>query len=347
MADSWNLESIVEYFKEDPEVAAELTSDDWDRLSNPDEKFVKLLREALQYQGFDPKTILRELVRRNKAYKTENESPKYWDLTNTSGDFKCTPSSSAGNKYSDHESVTKDAQLLIFTFLLRCNHISKVIQKSLPGIQEILEMLKLKYNINDEVRASGTTLCGTDITLPRIAGTMPAVAVRLFHTKSVKETVQFLSIPGIQYEETVTGTSESAATTGTTVKTRNVSHAICCPFLLSLHPMTSFAPQNIHALMLYVAVKLDDIIHKKEKNFTNLEDLLTYYKASFQSPATPERARVDVFHKIGLTGADKKTLVDDIKAVNASCCEALIHMRVDDEYHSTFLSVARTGNMID
>lgn len=61
--------------------------------------------------------------------------------------------------------------------------------------------------------------------------------------------------------------------------------------------MTSLGPLHIHALMLYVAVKLDDIIHKKEKNFTSLEDLVTYYKAGYQSPATPERSRLEVFKK--------------------------------------------------
>lgn len=43
--------------------------------------------------------------------------------------------------------MTKDAHMLIFTFLL-----------SLPGVKEILEMLKLKYEINDEVRVSESTL---------------------------------------------------------------------------------------------------------------------------------------------------------------------------------------------
>lgn len=82
---------------------------------------------------------------------------------------------------------------------------------------------------------------------------MPAVAVRLFHQRSVKETVQFLSIPGVQYVEEGPTAATSLQTTGPSL--------ICCPFLPSLHPMTSLRAVNKHSIM-YVAVKLDDIIHR-------------------------------------------------------------------------------------
>lgn len=75
MADSWSLQDIVEYFKADPEISSGLDEDDWKSLSNPDDTFINLLKEALQYQGFDPKVILRELVRSNIKYKADNTTP--------------------------------------------------------------------------------------------------------------------------------------------------------------------------------------------------------------------------------------------------------------------------------
>lgn len=219
MAESWNLVDIISYFQEDQEIKDGLTQDDIDRFSNPHSVFIGLLQAALQYQDFDPKTILKQLIRKNAQYKREHIVQTKWDLANVTGDFKWQHESLPANMFTNHEPVTKDAQLLIFTFLLRCNHISKTIQKSLPGVQGILEMLRLKYEINDEFRASGTTLQAADITLPRIAGTMPAVAVRLFHQKSVKETVQFLSIPGVQYEESTASTASGSTAPTTTIKT--------------------------------------------------------------------------------------------------------------------------------
>lgn len=239
MADFWKLEDIVAYFTDDPEIAESLTDADKDRFSNPDAAFINLLQNALQYQGFDPKTILRQMVRRNAQYHRDHKEENKWDLSNINDDFKWTVNSVPANAFTNHESVTKDAHMLIFTFLLRCNHIGKIIDKSLPGVKDILEMLRMKYDINDDVRASGTSLSANDITLPRVAGTMPTVAVKLFHQRSVKETVQYLSIPGVQYEEQQGESSGSPSTSGPTIKTRKITHAICCPFLPLLHPMTS------------------------------------------------------------------------------------------------------------
>lgn len=89
-------------------------------------------------------------------YTRENTVVLKWDLSNLGEDFLWKESSLPENTFTSHESVTKDAHMLIFTFLLRSNHISKTIKNSLPGVKEILEMLK--YDINDEVRVSESTL---------------------------------------------------------------------------------------------------------------------------------------------------------------------------------------------
>ncbi|CAH2095721.1 unnamed protein product [Euphydryas editha] len=179
-------------------------------------------------------------------------------------------------------------------FLHRNNHIGKIIKKSLPGIATILEHLREKYDINDEVRKSGTALGVNDITLPRIAGIMPAVAIKLFHLRIVKETVPFLTIPGVKYDDESTTDSDVETPGPSSSKISTITHAICCPFLPSLHPKAAKGPSHIHGLMLYVAIKLDEIIHRKEKDFTELEDLVTYYKAGYDSPVTPESTRFDV-----------------------------------------------------
>lgn len=87
-----------------------------------------------------------------------------------------------------------------------------------------------------------------------------------------------------------------------------------------------------------MAVRLDDIIHKKEKNFTNIEQLMTYYKAGFHSPATPEAARLEVFKKIGIVEGPGNSIKQDILDINTACTEALTAMRTEHIVGLTLLS---------
>ncbi|CAH2100949.1 unnamed protein product [Euphydryas editha] len=284
---------MVSYLLDDEEISAGLTKEDLTSLHNPDLNFLQVLRGALEYQGFNPKAILKEMIRRRNTYIASQKEEVVWDLTNKDGEFKVTPTSKASDCISSNGPLVKDIEILIFMFLHRNNHISKIIKKSLPGIASILEHLREKYDINDETRKSGTALGTSDITLPRIAGVMPAVAVKLFHSRLVKETVPFLTIPGVKFNEDTASDTEDGSSGTVGAKVSTITHAICCPFLPSLHPKAAKGPSHIHGIMIYVAIKLDDIIHRKEKDITSLEDLMTYYRAGYDSPVTPEATRVE------------------------------------------------------
>lgn len=121
-------------------------------------------------------------------------------------------------------------------------------------------MLKEKYDINDDTRKSGTALGSKDVTLPRITGVLPSVAVRMFHMRVVKETVPFITIPGTTIDKSAT--SSRSPGLASSFDASGVSHAICCPFL---HPRPEKSVTHIHGIMIYVVIKLGDIIHKKEK----------------------------------------------------------------------------------
>ncbi|CAH2089895.1 unnamed protein product [Euphydryas editha] len=205
------------------------------------------------------------MIRRRNSFLAAKKPNIIWDLTNKDGEFRETPTSRPEDCLHSNGPLVKDIEILIFMFLHRNNHI---------GVN--------------------------DITLPRVAGIMPAVAVKLFHLRIVKETVPFLTISGVKYDDELTADTDAEASGPAGSKISNITHAICCPFLPSLHPKSAKGPSHIHGLMLYVAIKLDEIIHRKEKDFTELEDLVTYYKAGYDSPVTPESTRLDVMRKIGL-----------------------------------------------
>ncbi|CAH2088495.1 unnamed protein product [Euphydryas editha] len=249
-SEMWNLTDTVSYLLDDEEISAGLTREDLTSLHNPDLGFLQVLRGALEYQGFNPKAILREMIRRRNAFIAAQKEEVIWDLTNKDGEFKQTPTSKASDCIFSNGPLVKDIELLIFMFLHRNNHISKIIKKSLPGIAAILEHLREKYDINDETRKSGTALGVSDITLPRIAGVMPAVAVKLFHARLVKETVPFLTIPGVKSNDDASQEADADAAGSSGLKVSSITHAICCPFLPSLHPKAAKGPSHIHGIML-------------------------------------------------------------------------------------------------
>lgn len=239
--DVGNLPSIVEYFQADSDIKKELSEADIAELVNYDSEWFKKVRCALEYQGFDPRVILAQMIRNRKSYEAQAPSESKWDMTNVGDDLSWKDSSLAIHKFTNKESLVKDVNFLITVFLSRNNHIDKILKKSRGGVEEILNMLKEKYSINDEVNTSGTTLGSRTVTLPRIAGVFPATAVRMFHDCVVKEIVAYESFPG---------TAKPA------------THAICCPLLPSVAPMSVMKTPggNFHAPMLWAAIKLDDII---------------------------------------------------------------------------------------
>ncbi|CAH2101127.1 unnamed protein product [Euphydryas editha] len=339
----WNLSDMVSYLLDDEEISAGLTKDDLTSLHNPDLGFLQVLRGALEYQGFNPKAILREMIRRRYTYIAAQKEEIVWDLTNKEGEFRTTPASKASDCISSNGPLVKDIEILIFMFLHRNNHISKIIKKSLPGIASILEHLREKYDINDETRKSGTALGVSDITLPRIAGVMPAVAVKLFHARLVKETVPFLTIPGVKYDDEISHDTDTDVAGASGSKVSNITHAICCPFLPSLHPKAAKGPSHIHGIMLYVAIRLDDIIHRKEKDITCLEDLATYYRAGYDSPVTPGATRLEVMKRVGLIEKTSGEFSAEAKRINRACTKALESLRSEDPFHSTLLNMVRSG----
>ncbi|CAH2088654.1 unnamed protein product [Euphydryas editha] len=228
-SDTWNLTDVINYYLDDVEIAEGISKDDLQALHNP---YTEFLRGALEYQGFNPKAILKEMIKRRNFFLAAKKPNMVWDLTNRDdefketpsskpenllhsngplglqpslirrrnfflaakkpdiicdltnreGEFKETPDSRPGDCLHSNGPLVKDIEILIFVFLHRNNHLGKIIKKSLPGLATILEHLREKYDINDEIHKSGTALGVTDITLPRIAGVMPAVAARLFTT---------------------------------------------------------------------------------------------------------------------------------------------------------------------
>ncbi|CAH2088655.1 unnamed protein product [Euphydryas editha] len=135
-SDTWNLTDVINYYLDDVEIAEGISKDDLQALHNP---YTEFLRGALEYQGFNPKAILKEMIKRRNFFLAAKKPNMVWDLTNRDDEFKETPSSKPENLLHSNGPLVKDIEILIFMFLHRNNHIGKIIKKSLPGIATIFD----------------------------------------------------------------------------------------------------------------------------------------------------------------------------------------------------------------
>lgn len=240
----WHFQAIVDYSRADNEIAAALTVEDLNDLTNPNSSWLIVLKYqdslggALEYQGFDPIVIIKAMLAAKKSYDDSRRELVQWDLSNMNGGLAASAGTTAGNKYSNQECFVKDVQFLVTVYLTRNNHFSKINKKSRAGISDILATLQTKYGIDDEVHESGTPLSSIAITLPRITGCFPTVACPMFHEGIGK--LAFGSLPH-------------------TSGSRELSRAVVCSLLPSCTPkeLVKKVGGNIHPLMVYVAVNND------------------------------------------------------------------------------------------
>ncbi|KAG5633479.1 hypothetical protein H0H81_007404 [Sphagnurus paluster] len=143
-ADVWSLPEVIEYFRSDKEIGDEISVEEFKEIINVQADWVKLVRTALEYQGFDPRVILSQLIRNRKSYEAQKPALSKWDLANVGDDLKWTSASEEKNKYTNMESIAKDVNFMITVFLARNNHIGKIIKKARGGVEDILNMLKEK-----------------------------------------------------------------------------------------------------------------------------------------------------------------------------------------------------------
>ncbi|CAD0198119.1 unnamed protein product [Chrysodeixis includens] len=163
MAQDWALSDVLKYFQEDPEIKGVLNATEFKSLVNPDNNFLKTLKSALEYQGIRSDTIpanrfsnyeplsrdlnfliMMFLLRNNHISKIIQKSIQGLSNILEMLKEKIRSDTIPANRFSNYEPLSRDLNFLIMMFLLRNNHISKIIQKSIQGLSNILEMLKEK-----------------------------------------------------------------------------------------------------------------------------------------------------------------------------------------------------------
>lgn len=243
--------------------------------------------EAVLYQGFDVIRTICLLKKRYDDYTREiagtvakTASFNYLDKTGAQKEFS----------YSNKEKILKDVALILFLFANRGASWEKIKNKSRDEFVIVMGFFQEKYDINVEVRSAGVSLKADKIVVSRIAACFPLKVVEYFHAGLAKELLPMSKL-GIS----------------------NLSKD-----LLSNH-MVGVVPHDLtedgHALLFKVfltCVYNDRVLHMKDRKYTSIEELLSYFTASYNSVAVPNTARLSACKKMGLisqTGVVEQSIV--------------------------------------
>jgi hypothetical protein len=225
--------------------------------------FLNIVNEIAKYQGFNPREIIKQLL---DLYTTTKEDI----LADPSGLETIEAEIKVGNemqhfRFSNNQDFHQDMQFICMMFITRGAAFDKIMRKSTETMSRVMNLLKVKYNINTTKRRPGTSLDSKTITIPRIAASFPAITVGLFHKN---------------FGRSIIDSSQLFAEI-------DLPRAIFSPMIASVLPKTNNAPL---AVILLIAVKTDDVLHQTD-NKTALQALFQYLMASYNSTAVTEMVK--------------------------------------------------------
>lgn len=299
-------EGVIAWLKEDKSIADWLSEDEVKSLVSLPEAQLELWKVATQYQGFDVKVVLKAMRSSYDAYtrtETQQQTSEILRVGDEQKEFK----------YSNKEKMMEDISFMIFLFSTRGSDWNKVRSKSIKIVQEIMDWMKEKYNIDTSKNLPGSSLRPEAITLPRVAACFPMKVCDYFHKG---------------YGKPLCSVEELCPEAG--LMTR-VSKAILCSYFPACMP-SLWVKQNtsIHYVPFYVAVLNDNVLHRSDKKFTPLQNMFSYYSASYKSNATPQKSRVAWCISRGLSNEASDGFEHLLLTVSDYCHTAIVKERSDD-----------------
>jgi hypothetical protein len=177
--------------------------------------------------------------------------------------------------------MAADIQFLIFLFAERGSTNKKYTAKSIDQVKVITDWLIEKYDIDITINAPLASLPPDTVTIPRIVACFPAKICEYYH-RGFGNTLATFHDLGI-------------------IRPENLSRAILCPHFTAIIPRDIVRNSTtIHYVEFLVHVIVDDILHKKIGNFTDLDNIFIYYSAEYNSPGTPQDSRMIFCSHMGL-----------------------------------------------
>jgi hypothetical protein len=151
-------------------------------------------------------------------------------------------------------------------FITRNAAFEKMMKKGAKHMQDCMNILKTKYDINTAKKVPGSQLDSTAITYARIAASFPCVTVELF-TKG--------------YGRCIFDPSEIFGSI-------ELPRALFSPMMPSVMMKR---PDTPLAILVAIAVKTDDVLYQVDAK-TPLQRLHTFFLASYNATTEPVKAKL-------------------------------------------------------
>lgn len=300
MATTTAWANILEWFREDASISEWMDQTEFSNLHVLTEDSLKLYEAAFRYQGFDVKRLIKVMRTKYNEY-TPDLIVVEIDVTVDGVARKFT--------FPNNQPMMKDMQFLIMLFATRGSSIDKITRKSEPNLKEILDILTVKYNLDPGAREPNKPLPPDTVTIPRIACCFPALTAQIFHKGygRVLYTVADLHLPA------------------------GTSRALCTTFITSCLPRVWITQSSaFHYITFLAAVITDDVLHRKDKSFSDLSVIFTYYSAAYNSPAVPEASRAAFCVSFAISNPTATGFKAEILQANAQCAQTIRDRRPND-----------------
>lgn len=273
------------------------------------EENIKLITRvvfASRYQGFDPSVILRKLI---KSWQEGRRAPHQSFVMHYEGER-----GSEEWSYTNQEHFMNDMTVLVLCFLNRGAVVGKILKKSAKDYNALMRMLIAKYNIrsNEETerRRRAEALGPEVITLPRIAACLCQLTTELYSRgfgRAIANFNEFGQVPTALFSPMFSSVVRKGYLDENGI-------------IINLHPQ-----------LMLINILVDNVLHVRDK-VTPLDQIWTYFLASYNSGVLLDTARVQQCNKFGITVEGK--FIPPLLALREHCIrrirELRPHERIDD-----------------
>lgn len=269
--DSWRI--ITEWFSEDKDL--EWVKDGLVDFTIQQEELAGW-EQAVRYQGFDVKILLKKLKASFTRYETQARETTSFIYKTKDGDKTFS--------YSNKEHIMKDIALMLYMFANRGTSWTHLKQKSRKEFQDIMLWMEEKYQIDTSKREAGQSVGPEVVIVSRIAACFPLKVCEFFDNNHGRILFPLKEI-------------DIASPT----------RSIYCGSFTSMIPMNDATYSCLHYISFYTHYLNDRVLHADKGKYTKIKQMMTYYKAAHNSVAVPNGARLKYMITTNIIG--KTTIV--------------------------------------
>lgn len=307
---------VFAWLREDDTIAGWLTDAEKDVLSDAQAEDLPIWQAFFQYQGFDIKRIIRNMIRRGNTY-VQNTTLDTIEKTFTIG----------GQEkiflYTNHETLAKDVEMIIFLFAERGNAVQKINAKSIGEVGRLMNWLEQKYELDTTQHASGTSLDPDMVTISRVVSCFPIKICEYFHRGFGKALFSFIDLH--------------------IVPPAALSRSILCPHIVAMLPREYVETElSAHYVFFYGHCLVDRVIHRKTRAFSGLKEIFTYYSAEFRTPITSQVSRKNFVTSVAIAAAQGHTPIACIVNAVAACRDSIRRDYANDPDLETVIASLNT-----